>query len=106
MQWEVNVDGFRVGTQLFDDDKTTGYILSYKSPAIMSTVHSAITVPKELYHIIMDMIFQDLDHHVKDNRYVGPCDLSKYESLYLLMGNTYFEIPPSSFVLGFQAGTK
>jgi hypothetical protein len=60
-------------------------------------------IPKELYHPIIDLII-DSKFHYRQYGYVwSTCDLSKYESLYLLIDGTYFEIPPASYVRDFGA---
>lgn len=47
----------------------------------------------------MRRILHDKHHTVQNgNLYWGPCNASTYESLYLLIGETYFEIPPASYV--------
>ena len=101
--WNVNIDGFRVGT----NDQISwnipgGYYLGYYSTATLDTGTSLMLVPKELYNTITKMIL-DGKRTTKDragNLY-ATCDFTQYGSLYLLMGSRYFEIPPQSYMISF-----
>ena len=112
--WKINIDGFRVGTSLFkgegfedDDVKTTGYSLNYMSMAVLHSGSNEMQIPKELFEVIMRMVLKGKRYFIENgDRYWGPCDRSKYESLYLLVGDTYFEMPPSSYVTSLQKEGK
>jgi hypothetical protein len=95
MLWDVNVDGFRVGTSDYiRNKKAAGYYIEYNSTAILDSGTSLMYVPSELFHPIMNLILDDKAHIYLQKAYWATCDLSQYQSLYLLIGDTYFELPP------------
>ena len=110
--WNVKVDGFRVGTSIFDshhyeeDDgepRTTGYTLTYTSIARLESGSPHISLPPNLYEVIMRKLLHHKRHSVQNgNLYWGPCNSSTYDSLYLLIGETYFESPPATYVTSLE----
>jgi len=113
--WNVKVDGFRIGLAIFntrlfqdkDEPRTTGYTLSYTSLARLESGSPHISLPPNLYEVIMRRLLRDKRHSVENgNLYWGPCNATSYESLYLLIGETYFEIPPSTYVTSLEKDGK
>lgn len=97
--WNVNIDGFRVGQENRDGlFEPKGYTLAYYSTACLDTGTTMMYIPKELYHPIIDLIVDGKFHYRQHGRVWSTCDLAKYESLYLLIDGTYFEVPPASYV--------
>lgn len=97
--YTVNVDGFQVGTNSDSILNKNGYTMNYYSTAILDTGTTLMYVPQELYHTIIDKIVKHTSASLQGGSYYDKCTNSaKYESLYLLMGSTWMEIPPTSYL--------
>jgi hypothetical protein len=89
-----------VGTTAGGVFKPSGYTMSYMSPAILDTGTTLMLVPSEFYHPIMSRIVDGTPAvKARGGYYVDYCENSAfYPSLYLLMGGTWMEVPPSSYM--------
>jgi hypothetical protein len=97
----VAVNAWQVGSTYRGGLKKNGYTMGYTSPAILDTGTTMMMIPKEFYQTILDLILEDT-HAINYRRtgiYIDYCSNSgSYKSLYLLMGSTWMEVPPSAYL--------
>lgn len=103
MFWDVNVQAFRVG--LSDSDskgRPMAWVMDKTSTACLDTGTSYMYMPNRVFPKVIKALLRDLSsfrvNYGGSYYYYGPCDTTQYESIYMLMGDTWFEIPPSVFV--------
>lgn len=97
----VSVNAWQVGPNPSSGFKNYGYTMGYTSPAILDTGATLMMIPKEFYQKIMDLILDDTPaiNYRNSGMYIDYCSNSAYyKSLYLLMGTTWMEVPPSAYL--------
>lgn len=75
----------------------TGYNVSHT--AIYSSAHSNLVLPKKIYDNLMFFILSGKESYQVDDYVISSCNLTKYSSIYLRIGETWYEIKPSTYVL-------
>ncbi|TNV79572.1 hypothetical protein FGO68_gene16302 [Halteria grandinella] len=99
MFWDVNVQAFRVGLDDFNaKGQPMGWAMQDVSTACLDTGTSLMYLPKRVFPKVIKALLKGLKHLRSSGYYYGPCDTSLYQSIYIMMGDTWFEIPPSVFV--------
>jgi hypothetical protein len=100
MFWDVNVQAFRVGLDDYDaKGRPMTWTMQEPSTACLDTGTTLMYLPKRVFPKVIKALLRGLDSfRNKYGDYYGPCDTSLYPSLYIMMGDTWFEIPPSVFV--------
>jgi hypothetical protein len=85
-------------------------IANYSARAIFSSTIRYVLLPTNLYPIIIDYLLYDKINSTADARldkdpvdglfyYYATCNKSAYQSLWLRLEDTWFEIQPSTFIL-------
>ena len=78
------------------------WALTETSPAILDTGTSLMYIPFKIFPKILEVIARNTKISATggDNSglYIGTCDTTKYESIYLLIGENWYEIPPTVFI--------
>jgi hypothetical protein len=99
MFWDVDVQAFRYGLSEEINGVPSAWTITGYSLACLDSGTSLMYMPYKLYQKFKAILKTQMK--VTESKYgdlYGSCDLSKYESVYLLMGGTWFEIPPSVYV--------
>jgi hypothetical protein len=99
--WDINIDGYRYGTSDRHHGDVAAYYLSYFSDGCLDTGTSLMLIPHELYNHVMSLITSKKRVIERYGWTFSTCDLTQYESLFLLSNGIYYEIPPSSYVIDF-----
>lgn len=97
----VAVEAWQVGSSYTGPFKKNGYTMGYSSPAILDTGTTLMMVPQEFYQTLMDLILEGTPaiNYKRSGMYIDYCSNSAYyKSLYLLMGTTWMEVPPSAYL--------
>ena len=98
--WNFNIDGFKVGQgKSFSLGRPNGYYLDYYSAAVLDTSTSFIYAPVELYAPLMETLLNEVESFYKYGYHWTNCKGDGLESLYILAGGHYFEVPPSSYLI-------
>lgn len=99
--WEINIDAFKIGkASSFKFGRPNGYYLDYYSSAVLDTATNFIYAPVEFYHSLMEMLLENVeDSYYQYGYYWVPCHADGLESLFLLVGYQFYEVPPSSYLI-------
>lgn len=99
MFWDVKVRAFRYGKSDFINHRPAAWKLNGYSSACYDTGTSLFYMPGRLFKEMKKVMFSSMKYTQDSYGDLhSSCVLSKYESLYLLMGDTWFEVPPSVYV--------
>lgn len=97
--WSVDINAIRVGTSDYaEDGSPSAWKLSDNTIAYPDTGTSFLIVPESVYHKIMPVMIGKADFDMDQSDYYYVYCNGTYNSLYLLLGETWFEIPPSVYL--------
>ena len=82
--WKINVRAFRIGQGNVNIDGSPSE-WSFETPqiAVLDTGTSRILVPYSVFPTIIDGILKDKSFLLSNNVYLGPCDYTKYPSVFV-----------------------
>lgn len=99
--WELRINAMRVGEKpTFPNGAKSAFYFPEKA-AILDTFSPYISLPASLSSQLYSKIFHEVDEvHVENDLLLGPCDVSKYQSLNLFINDRYYvKLVPESFVV-------
>lgn len=97
--WQVYISAVRVGLkEKLADGTRAAWKLNENSVAYPDTGTSFLIMPEAVYHVVMPVIIGTNEHTIdRDDYYIINCN-DEFESLYLLIGDKWYEVPPSQFI--------
>jgi len=94
--YEVTVKGFQIGTGASKVQYSTS---AASSTAILDTGTTLMMVPQNYYNTLIQGIVAGTRASLSNGAYMDKCiNAGSYKSLFLLIGSTWFEIPPSAYL--------
>lgn len=90
--WTVKVNAVRVGGSNYNSDNTPAGWRLTSSVAYLETATSLLYVPKSFFPTLIVQILGGNYYTVSEGFYWSTCDLSKYQMLFIAMGQYYFVI--------------
>ena len=83
----------------YDNKKTMNYTAqNYTAQAIFSSSSSQLVLPTDMYQTIMNFILYNKTNIQIEQTVLSTCNLTQYPSIFLLLNDSWFEIPPSLYV--------
>jgi hypothetical protein len=71
---------------------------NYTAQAYFSSSSSQLVLPTAMYQAVMNYILYNKTSIQIELTVLSTCDLTRYPSLFLMLGDTWFEVPPSLYV--------
>lgn len=102
--WNVDVNAFRVGTTDKDaKGNDMAWVFDKPTSGCLDSGTTLMLVPQSVYPKFMRAVMSGVSYvRAKQSdgsySYFGDCDSSKYQSVYLQMGDSWMEIPASAYV--------
>lgn len=99
--WELRINAIRIGEKpTFPNGAMSAFYFPEKI-AILDTFSPYISLPSSLASQLYSKIFHEVDEiHLENDLLLGPCDVSKYQSLNLFVNDRYYvKLVPESFVV-------
>ena len=101
MFWNLPVSSVRIGLK---DYYPGGLAKAWKFrkpiEGCLDTGTTVVLVPESFYETFIKSLFKCKNpyYDYESDAYYAECDINLYESVYISIGNHFFEIPPSKFI--------
>ncbi len=102
MFWNVPVTSVRIGYRdKYSDGSVKAWKFRKQAEGCLDTGTTVVLVPMSFFETFMASLLKGKSAYYDDysESYYAVCDLKLYESVFISIGNRYFEIPPSKYVV-------
>jgi hypothetical protein len=106
--WTVTINAFRIGEKPSFSNGAQNAFYFPEAVANLDTFSPFIKLPKTLGPAMFSKFFHDVPDLNQDNgMLLGPCDLSKYQSINLFVNDRYYlKLLPESFIVDIGLKSK
>lgn len=102
MFWNVPIKAVQIGfTEMSAiDGSQAGWTFRRTLTGCLDSGTTQVLVPESFYEEFINILLKDKNgtYDEESDSYYGSCDLKKYESVYIAIGNNFYEIPPAKYV--------
>lgn len=101
--WQSTLNAYQLGRNgsvSYDKYQTLNFTgFNYTGTVFYSTSHAHLVMPQVMYSNIMKYLLYGKTAYQLDDYVLSSCDVSSYNSIFVRLQDTWFEIRPSTFVL-------
>jgi hypothetical protein len=99
--WILKFEGIRFGpNDKYADGTNSSFATPNMTIALIDTGTSFILVPRSAWRTFVENLSKGVDGVQTYGNYIaGPCDTTKWSSIFFYVGGTYMEVTPESYVI-------